>query len=1424
MDQAMVSEERQNEGSFLTGGNTREFVELQEEQDLNEFRILNPAPVRDGPELLAYLRTHLHKFDSPYAYIGGEANSPARDNFNDAEVKVLIARLSTYESTSLSMSHSLMAQIYSEEPGTFCDTAFLPKPNDYQLLVDNGFPVWFGTNSKLAPNRFDLLSITHAVSMEQLNFIPMLHDSGIPIFKQQRMEREDIPIIIMGGANSGTPAPLCGSWTDSQGKTWSCLIDAVIYGDGEEAGKEVLRCIKEGKAAGLTKREILRSMHGRVQGFYEPDLYEHVYDGHSRITSINPLTDYAEFPVKRATVVDLDTVRTLETKILPYSGDGTSVDVAIAGSVGCIGSAGHGACSFCREGSEGPYRERSLPKVMEALDAATRNQGTKEVSFFCFAPDVMLLTEEGLKRFDGASSADRLMDYEGMSNIAGLEQRAEQRTLNVKTKHGLDLPVTPEHRVQVWADAYPFHQFKRADELRPGDRLIGKLGGYEHVKGTERGRALTERDAELMGLLTGDGYRAAGKARLYVAAHETELVSWVEKNTQGYWNERDDGTRLRVFGYQHVGELTKTQIAAIVREAPATQAAAYLRGLFEADGSVNTKAGALYCSFKQKERARQTMLMLRALGIAAKLAIVKGKNPWTGAERTYHEVHVVGGRARGLFAQLIGFLSESKNQKLAEWCKKQDRSEPFAMPKIVREVLRNMKEAYKGVYGDIPDTWRKRAPAFTLNNDTVAAATVREIVQPSEAQTQDSERILAFLQQDLTLETVTAIEEGPTTVTYDAIDSRHGMIWANGVIASQSLNFNQYAAFFPLVDQSVRRGYKVGLISQRVDMLAETPEQIRVQRWLKKSNFTLGVEGISSRTRAYLNKNLQEWEILLCATEMMKNGAGELKWFLISTGLEQDVDIEEWCSLMEKVNAIRSKLGASTRFRISVTPLFPSAYTALQFAPAMAALNHGQRSLDKMFNRAKELGWGRRLSVSGEEPLVSNTINHGGRNIFGLLLSSHFQDGWRFYGNVPKGTWKRWQTRIDADPNVDLDVIWGEKSFNYIFPWEDISYSTSKEILYRAYMKHVAFQGLSYCLTTRTVKGVCKVNECGACDPRKEGKPRPELIKNIVGRRVKDTISTEAIMMAARSREKSYHLRVLFETRDPIYRYVAKGYFMNAIPRALMKVSDEFNDAFVGPLGHARIAAGANLARDWTFGRNIYDFSLCEYMKESDLRKIIEPANALIGEGRILDIRMDDHLTVLRNDVDYAVYTALIPNGEVSYARIRSDVERYFERLAMGKESSIKIKKTQGKGVFVTVHRTLDGKDVRQVDYEFLPDHRGTLLRFVISANYNPMSMLEAITGRKAFTWKAVPIFCDGYVQLDKDTGEFDVFAALAGTAQKCSVTGGPLEMDLFTGQKMATGISLAADGGLDANYPIDLTSFYTKELQPIVVGELQAA
>jgi len=208
MQEAMASEETVEEGTFLTGGNKRSFSELSPEVELDEDFVLNPSPVKDGKELLEFLRTNLHRFDAPFAYLGGEMNSPKRTNWYDADVRILQTRLSTYEAVALSMSHSLMKQIYEDIPGVFVDLGFMPDSHDYKIIKGNHFPVWFGTNTKMSPLKFDVVSISHPVSMEQMSVVACLHDSGIPIFKNQRMDDEDIPIIIMGGSQCRFSSPV----------------------------------------------------------------------------------------------------------------------------------------------------------------------------------------------------------------------------------------------------------------------------------------------------------------------------------------------------------------------------------------------------------------------------------------------------------------------------------------------------------------------------------------------------------------------------------------------------------------------------------------------------------------------------------------------------------------------------------------------------------------------------------------------------------------------------------------------------------------------------------------------------------------------------------------------------------------------------------------------------------------------------------------------------------------------------------------------------------------------------------------------------------------------------------------------------------------------------------------------------------------
>lgn len=1330
LEQTMESEERQlrKEGSFLSGGNTpleEDFV-VQPEVPLDEELVLNPRPVKDGPEFLNWLRGNLHEFESPHAMLGGEANSPDQDRFAAAEVTVLITRLSTYESVSLSMSHSLVAQIVAEVPGTYSDFAYLPKPRDYNRLRDAGYPVAFGNNGKLAPHRFDIMAISHPVSMEQLNLVSILHDSGIPLFKEQRMEREDVPIILVGGANSGTTEPWHGVWKDSTGKEWSGFVDLVIYGEAEQSLKDLIEVVRQGKKAGFSKREIIKSLHGKVLGLYEPESIAVEYDGKGSISSIKraPGYDYVEFPIRRSTVIDLDTVRTLERKVLPYTGDGASVDVAIAGSSGCIGGAGTGNCSFC------------------------------------LAEGTMVQTVNGNVPIQELTVGDQVNTLGGLVAISAVLDQGVKEVYEIRTELGQRLLATNDHQLMVNTTG---PVYKRVDQIDPDfDRVWLKLGTSSGLNPFmpapfSSGRISVEIAQmlgyfEIMGLISEDSisykYYDTEQRALIISALEAFAVlsDFVEEppTTYGLLTVNNPDVVELV---ANLGSHTP-QIMDIIHAAKINVKQAFLKGVARSLGQ-DIDAGTVTLPFQPDKLWLSQALQLLLLDLK------------TYASNAIHP----DGSSTLVFPGLTGI-------------------EPV-IPSQMEIRIESVR------YVGFVHTW--------------------DITVPTQEH---------FVANGILVHNCREGHEGPyrersLPQVMKALDSatRHQ---GTKEVSFFSLNFNQYSDLFPLVYESVKRGYQTGLISQRVDMLAETPEQIQMQRWLKKSNFTLGVEGCSQRMRNFLNKNLQEWEILKVCEEMMLQGAGELKLFMILTGMETGVDIDECCMLMEKINIMKERHGAKTLFRLSFTPLFPSAFTPLQFHPAMSALNHGSRSLDRLFLRAKELGWGRRLSVSGEEPLISNTINHGGRNITELLLRSHFQDGWRFYGNVPKGTWARWKPRVDADPNIDLDILWGQKSYEYIFPWEMFFYSTSKEKLWGAYAKNVSFQNTPYCLTTRTVKGHCTVNSCSGCDPLKTGKPEQKIIKMVVGRKVAPVIQIKDIQTAAKSREKAFHLRVKFATKDPIYRFVAKNYFLSIIPRAMMIASDEFNDAFVGPIGHARIAAGAAMARDWTYGVNIYDFSLSSHLSESSLRDLAQKVAPMYREGQLLDLRMETHLTALRTDIDYAVYSMLIPASDVSYQRLFSDVERYFAKLAKGNVSQIKVKKSVGKDVFKTEVRSLNGDDILQVETQFVPAHRGTVLRFIISAQYNVMSMLEAITGRRAHSWKKYPVYCEGYVQKPTETGEVDLFAAFSGTANRCRLSGELIETDLFSGMPLKSGISLAAEGGLEANYPLDYEVFYSKHMKAI--------
>ncbi|HQU30356.1 MAG: radical SAM protein [Planctomycetia bacterium] len=325
---------------------------------------------------------------------GEEPNTMESALFYQAELRFLVCRLSTYRDVSVSISHPLVAQIAQEVKGAFTDFAFLPPPKDLGIMTAAHIPLWSGTTTKEPPCAFDVLGISNSFVLELLNLPKLLHFSGIPLFKNERMMRQDIPFIVLGGASSAVTSVLHGP-TKEQGFGDHCgLVDAVFIGEGEYSIKQFLEIVKKGKSAGLRKADILRACHGKVDGFYEPDKYEHRYEmtiqsrpemwvgtGKTQggLIEISPKEPYVSYPVKSATVYDLDPVRTLESGPIWYETESIGTgSLQISNGCPCF-------CSFCAESWEKkPYRERSLSKLLEALKAAKAQQGLDTVNLFSF--------------------------------------------------------------------------------------------------------------------------------------------------------------------------------------------------------------------------------------------------------------------------------------------------------------------------------------------------------------------------------------------------------------------------------------------------------------------------------------------------------------------------------------------------------------------------------------------------------------------------------------------------------------------------------------------------------------------------------------------------------------------------------------------------------------------------------------------------------------------------------------------------------------------------------------------------------------------------------------------------------------------------------------------------------------------------------
>ena len=297
----------------------------------------------------------LKKVEKPARYIGGELNSIVKE---EAALRFCFCFPDVYE---VGMSHLGMQILYfaMNETDYACERAFAPWPDMAEAMKNEGIPL-YSLETKRPLSEFDVVGFTLQYEMSYTNILFMLDMGNITLLAEDRGEEE--PFVMAGGPCATTPEPLAD------------FMDCFLIGEGERLNIQVMDKIKEGRAAGLNRKEILRSL-ATLEGVYVPSLYEVTYNEDGTIKSHRSLVPEAKPVIKRVRLHDMNATFQLDRQLVPFLE--TVHDRAVIELFrGCTQG-----CRFCQAGMMyRPIRERSVDTLREMAEAILKNTGYDEIS------------------------------------------------------------------------------------------------------------------------------------------------------------------------------------------------------------------------------------------------------------------------------------------------------------------------------------------------------------------------------------------------------------------------------------------------------------------------------------------------------------------------------------------------------------------------------------------------------------------------------------------------------------------------------------------------------------------------------------------------------------------------------------------------------------------------------------------------------------------------------------------------------------------------------------------------------------------------------------------------------------------------------------------------------------------------------------
>ncbi len=285
-----------------------------------------------------FLENNIHRMEGYRIFSPRPNPSFNNPDFEFADIRVLIVRLSPLENIRESISHHFLFQeVRRALPSAYIDYAFFPDPGNMELLSKNAIPFCTGIQSLRSLSDFDVVLISNSFILELLNLPWLFENTPVPALKSERTSIK--PLIIMGGSNALMAQCAISPSGDS-------FVDALFFGEGEDAVGKIVTIINENNSLGRTG--LLQLLERQVPGFFDvrmpiPNINV------SSIKELQASHIITEYPILNTDIENI-------------------VKIEISKGCPCM-------CSFCFEGhTRKPFREYEPEDIMnKALEAKARH-------------------------------------------------------------------------------------------------------------------------------------------------------------------------------------------------------------------------------------------------------------------------------------------------------------------------------------------------------------------------------------------------------------------------------------------------------------------------------------------------------------------------------------------------------------------------------------------------------------------------------------------------------------------------------------------------------------------------------------------------------------------------------------------------------------------------------------------------------------------------------------------------------------------------------------------------------------------------------------------------------------------------------------------------------------------------------------------